>query len=48
MSKEFRKRLKLLNSLTNIDTAEKIVYLEAIEYNERFASRASFVGSEIR
>lgn len=39
MNKEFRKRLRPMNSLTNIDTAEKIVYLETIEYNERFASR---------
>ncbi|MFM9282477.1 IS256 family transposase [Paenibacillus jiagnxiensis] len=39
MNKEFRKRLKPMNSLTNIDAAEKIVYLEIIEYNERFANR---------
>lgn len=39
MNKEFRKRLKPMNSLTNIDAAEKIVYLESIEYNERFANR---------
>jgi transposase-like protein len=39
MNKEFRKRLKPMNSLTNMDAAEKIVYLDAIEYNERFAER---------
>ncbi|MCR8632881.1 IS256 family transposase, partial [Paenibacillus sp. N5-1-1-5] len=35
----FRKRLKPMNSLTNIDAAEKIVYLDTIDYNERFADR---------
>ncbi|MHA6534777.1 IS256 family transposase, partial [Paenibacillus sp. BAC0078] len=39
MNKEIRKRLKPMNSLTNMDAAEKIVYLEAIDYNERFADR---------
>ncbi|GAA3400388.1 IS256 family transposase [Paenibacillus hodogayensis] len=39
MNKEIRKRLKPMNSLTNMDAAEKIVYLEAIDYNERFESR---------
>ncbi|MCR8631183.1 transposase, partial [Paenibacillus radicis (ex Xue et al. 2023)] len=39
MNKEFRKRLKPMNSLTNIDAAEKIVYLDTIDYNERFADR---------
>jgi transposase-like protein len=39
MNKEFRKRLKPMNSLTNIDAAEKIVYLDAIDYNEKFADR---------
>jgi putative transposase len=39
MNKEIRKRLKPMNSLTNMDAAEKIVYLDTIEYNERFASR---------
>ncbi|MNN44524.1 Transposase, Mutator family [compost metagenome] len=39
MNKEIRKRLKPMNSLTNMDAAEKIVYLEAIDYNERFAQR---------
>lgn len=40
MNKEIRKRLKPMNSLTNMDAAEKIVYLEAIDYNERFENRA--------
>lgn len=39
MNKEFRKRLKPMNSLTNIDAAEKIIYLDTIDYNERFADR---------
>lgn len=39
MNKEIRKRLKPMNSLTNMDAAEKIVYLNVIEYNERFADR---------
>lgn len=38
-NKEIRKRLKPMNSLTNMDAAEKIVYLEAISYNERWSSR---------
>ncbi|WP_213509422.1 transposase, partial [Paenibacillus faecis] len=36
MNKEIRKRLKPMNSLTNMDAAEKIVYLDVIAYNERF------------
>ncbi|MEK4510060.1 IS256 family transposase [Paenibacillus sp. FSL K6-2524] len=39
MNKEIRKRLKPMNSLTNMDAAEKIVYLDVIDYNERFAER---------
>lgn len=39
MNKEIRKRLKPMNSLTNMDAAEKIVYLEMLEYNERHAGR---------
>lgn len=45
MNKEIRKRLKPMNSLTNMDTAEKIVYLDAIVYNDRFADRV-FEGLE--
>lgn len=39
MNKEIRKRLKPMNSLTNMDAAEKIVYLDVMNYNERFAER---------
>lgn len=39
MNKEIRKRLKPMNSLTNMDAAEKIVYLDVTTYNERFADR---------
>lgn len=39
MNKEIRKRLKPMNSLTNIEAAEKIVYLEAIGYNDRYGER---------
>jgi putative transposase len=38
-NKEIRKRLKPMNSLTNMDAAEKIVYLEAVGYNERWNDR---------
>ncbi|TNJ65318.1 IS256 family transposase [Paenibacillus hemerocallicola] len=37
--KEIRKRLRPMNSLTNMDAAEKIVYLEALDYNERWSER---------
>ncbi|QHT59674.1 IS256 family transposase [Paenibacillus lycopersici] len=39
MNKEIRKRLKPMNSLTNMDAAEKIIYLELTDYNERFETR---------
>lgn len=39
MNKEFRKRLRPMNSLTNIEAAEKIVYLQATEYNEKWGNR---------
>ncbi|MDQ0194360.1 IS256 family transposase [Paenibacillus wynnii] len=39
MNKEIRKRLNPMNSLTNMDAAEKIIYLEMMDYNERFAER---------
>ena len=39
MNKEIRKRLKPMNSLTNMDAAEKVIYLDVIDYNERFAER---------
>jgi len=35
-NKEFRKRIRPMNSLTNMEAAEKIVYLEAIDYNEKW------------
>jgi putative transposase len=38
-NKELRKRLRPMNSLTNMEAAEKIVYLEAIGYNERWNTR---------
>lgn len=37
--KEIRKRLKPMNSLTNMDAAEKIVYLQTITFNERWSDR---------
>lgn len=50
MNKEIRKRLKPMNSLTNMDAAEKIVYLQAIDYNERNESRAirGFADPEVK
>ncbi|MBW4081158.1 IS256 family transposase, partial [Paenibacillus sp. S150] len=38
-NKEIRKRLRPMNSLTNMDAAEKIVYLEALGYNEKWSQR---------
>jgi putative transposase len=38
-NKEIRKRLKPMNSLTNMDAAEKIVYLEVMTYNEKWSNR---------
>jgi len=40
MNKELRKRLKPMNSLTNIEAAEKIIYLQACDYNEKWCGRA--------
>lgn len=39
-NKELRKRLKPMNSLTNIEAAEKIIYLQATDYNEKWCGRA--------
>ncbi|TXK66238.1 IS256 family transposase [Paenibacillus sp. N3.4] len=39
MNKELRKRLRPMNSLTNMDAAEKIVYLEVLDYNEKWFRR---------
>ncbi|MNN54363.1 hypothetical protein D3C81_1691770 [compost metagenome] len=41
MNKEFRKRLKPMNSLTNLDAVEKIIYLETMEYNEKYGERVT-------
>lgn len=41
MNKEFRKRLKPMNSLTNLDAAEKIIYLDIVDYNDRYANRVT-------
>jgi putative transposase len=38
-NKEFRKRLRPMNSLTNLNAAEKIVYLEAVAYNDKWSTR---------
>jgi transposase-like protein len=50
MNKEFRKRLKPMNSLTNMETAEKIIYLETKDYNEKWGKRAirGFADAEVR
>lgn len=37
--KEFRKRLKTMNSLTHIESAEKIIYLTVKDYNDTWSSR---------
>jgi putative transposase len=39
-NKELRKRLKPMNSLTHIEAAEKILYLQATDYNEKWCGRA--------
>lgn len=38
--KEVRKRLKPMNSLTNLEAAEKILYLFSTDYNETWSKRA--------
>lgn len=38
--KEFRKRLRPMNSVPSIEAAEKIVFLEITDYNERWSQRA--------
>ncbi|RIX45338.1 IS256 family transposase [Paenibacillus nanensis] len=40
MNKELRKRLKPMNSLTNIESAEKIIYLQVTDYNDKWFGRA--------
>jgi putative transposase len=39
-NKELRKRLRPMNSLPNIEAAEKIIYLEALDYNETWSGRS--------
>lgn len=50
MNKELRKRLKPMNSLTNIESAEKIIYLQVTDYNDKWFGRAirGFADSETR
>ena len=38
--KEIRKRVKPMNSIANLEAAEKIVYLFATDYNEKWSKRA--------
>ncbi|WP_281176396.1 IS256 family transposase [Alicyclobacillus ferrooxydans] len=38
--KEIRKRVKPMNSIANLEAAEKIVYLFAKDYNEKWSKRA--------
>lgn len=38
-NKELRKRLNPMNSLTNLEAAEKIIYLTAMGYNEKWHKR---------
>lgn len=40
-NKEMRKRLKPMNSLTHIEAAEKIIYLQSIDYNEKWCGRVT-------
>ncbi|MWC31401.1 IS256 family transposase [Paenibacillus sp. MMS18-CY102] len=49
-NKELRKRLKPMNSLTSIEAAEKIIYLQALDYNEKWCGRAirGFVDPETK
>lgn len=50
MNKEIRKRLRPMNSLPNIEAAEKIIYLCAIDYNEKWSTRVirSFGDVEVK
>lgn len=38
MIKEFRKRIRPMNSLTSVEAAEKIVYLTIMDYNEKWST----------
>ena len=48
--KEIRKRLKPMNSLTNLEAAEKIMYLFSTDYNETWQKRSlrGFADLEVR
>lgn len=50
MNKEIRKRLRPMNSIPNIEAAEKIIYLFSIDYNETWSTRAirGFVDPDVR
>lgn len=39
MNKEFKKRLRPMNSIPNLEAAEKIIYLKIIDYTEQWSSR---------
>jgi putative transposase len=39
LNREVRKRLKTMDSLPNIEAAEKIIYLNVTDYNDRWARR---------
>ncbi|MGM8214848.1 IS256 family transposase [Bacillaceae bacterium W0354] len=44
LNKEIRKRLKTMNSLPSIDAADKIIYLQLKEYNQKGHTRGSLPG----
>lgn len=48
--KEIRKRVKPMNSIANLEAAEKIVYLFATDYNEKWSKRAlrGFADEEVK
>jgi putative transposase len=48
--KEIRKRVRPMNSLANLEAAEKIVYLFSTDYNDKWSKRAlrGFVDDEVR
>lgn len=49
-NKEIRRRLRPMNSLTNMEAAEKIIYLECLDYNARWKTRVftGFADAETR
>lgn len=48
--KEIRKRVKPMNSIANLEAAEKIVYLFATDYNDKWVKRAlrGFADEEVK